>query len=124
MKNLTELVNENKEEIIEEAGQSIAVIGIELALLATTIGVFVKSFKDIANGENGIIEIINKLKENVRINKICKKLSKDKEVRDFLATDDKNKKDEWENIIKSKLNKKEANDLLNITKEMVGEYIK
>lgn len=124
MKKLTELVNENKEEIIEEAAQPIAVIGIELALLATTIGVFAKSFKDIVNGENGILEVINKLKENAKINKICKKLAKDKEVRDFLATDEKSQKTDWQTLISSKLNKKEATDFLDITREMVGEYIK
>ena len=50
MKNLTELVNENNNEVIEESFQSVLYIGAEIAILTATLGMFIKSFKEIAKG--------------------------------------------------------------------------
>lgn len=125
MKTIEEIININEsEEQVNESFAEIARIGIEIALLSGAIALFVKSFKDIANGENGMSEIIKKMREDAKLNKICKKLAKDDEIKSILTSKENLKKDTFENAVKSKLSEKEAQYFFDITKEKVSEYIK
>lgn len=126
MKSISELINENKieEQQIDESFQSAMIIGVEIAVLSATIALFVKSFKEIINGENGVLDVIGKLRANNKLMKLCKKLSKDTEIREFLAANDNVKKTAWQELVASKLSEKEAAEFMNITKGMVAEYVK
>ena len=126
MKSISEIINENniEEQQIDESFGAALYIGVEIALLSATVALFVKSFKDIVKGENGILDVIGKLRENNQIMKLCKKLAKDDDVRKFLASKDNVKKNAWQELITSKLSEKEATQFMDITREMVAEYVK
>lgn len=124
MKTIEELIKENQEEQIDEGLADVLRIGTEIALLSGVIALFVKSVKDIAQGENGMLEIISTLKKDAKVNKICKKLAKDEEIQKILMGKENLKKDAFEEAVKSKLSEKDAKYFLDITKEKVQEYIK
>jgi hypothetical protein len=117
-------INESNEDQVNESFLEFARVGIELTLLASIIALYAKSLKDIVNGENGMIEIANKLREDVKISRICKKLAKDEEIKKFLSSKDNVKKADWEQLVASKLNEKESQYLLAMTKEEVEGYVK
>lgn len=124
MKSINDLINENKEEQIDEGLAEFARIGIEIALLGGVVAMFAKSFKNIAEGENGFIEVIKTLRQDAKVSKICRKLAKDNDVVE-LAMNGKNvKADEWRNLISSKLNDKESQYLFSVTQERVEDCIK
>lgn len=126
MKSISELINENnvKDQQIDESFQSALWIAVEISILSATVALFVKSFKDIANGENGMLDVIGKLRANSRLMRICKKLAKDNDVREFLTSKENVKKTAWEELVNSKLTEKEANEFIGITREMVEGYVK
>lgn len=118
------IVNENNNEQVNEGLAEFARVGIEIALLGGVIAMFAKSFKNIAEGENGFIEVIKTLRQDAKVSKICRKLAKDNDVVE-LAMNGKNvKADEWRNLISSKLNDKESEYLFSVTQDRVEEYIK
>ena len=55
MKSINEIIQENQEEQIDEGLSDVLRTGVEIALLSGIIALFVKSVKDIAQGENGFI---------------------------------------------------------------------
>ena len=55
MKTIEEVIKENQEEQIDEGLSDVLRTGVEIALLSGIIALFVKSVKDIAQGENGFI---------------------------------------------------------------------
>lgn len=126
MKSISEIINENniEEQQIDESFGAALYIGFEIAILSATVALFVKSFKDIVKGENGILDVIGKLRTNNQLMKLCKKLAKDDDVREFLTSKDNVKKNAWQELITSKLSEKEANQFMDITREMVAEYVK
>lgn len=126
MKSISELINENniEEQQIDESFEAALYIGAEIAILSATVALFVKSFKDIVKGENGILDVIGKLRTDNRLMKLCKKLAKDNDVREFLASKDNVKKNAWQELITSKLSEKEATQFMDITRDMVAEYVK
>lgn len=126
MKSISELINENniEEQQIDESFEAALYIGAEIAILSATVALFVKSFKDIVKGENGILDVIGKLRADNRLMKLCKKLAKDDDVREFLASKDNVKKNAWQELITSKLSEKEATQFMDITRDMVAEYVK
>lgn len=117
-------IHESNEDQINENFLEFARVGIELTLLASIIALYAKSLKNIVNGENGMIEIANKLREDVKISRICKKLAKDEEIKKFLSSKENVKKTDWEQLVASKLNEKESQYLLAMTKEEVEGYVK
>lgn len=125
MKSIIEYVNEdNQEQQIDESFAGFAVVATEIALLVFVIGLFAKSFKEIVKGENGILDVANKLLTDVKLNKICKKLAKDPEIQSFISSKDNVKKDAFTELVKSKLSEKDAQYLMDITKSKLEEYIK
>lgn len=126
MKSISEIINENniEEQQIDESFGAALYIGFEIAILSATVALFVKSFKDIVKGENGILDVIGKLRANNQLMKLCKKLAKDDDVREFLTSKDNVKKNAWQELIASKLSEKEATQFMDITRDMVAEYVK
>lgn len=126
MKSISEIINENniEEQQIDESFGAALYIGFEIAILSATVALFVKSFKDIVKGENGILDVIGKLRTNNQLMKLCKKLAKDDDVREFLTSKDNVKKNAWQELIASKLSEKEATQFMDITRDMVAEYVK
>ncbi len=123
MKSINEIINENKEEQINEAFDGFSVFACQMTFLILTNGLFVKSFKEVLNGENGIIEVANILLKDTKVNRICKKLAKDPEIRKILSGTENIKKDAFETAVKSKLAEKEYQYLYDITREKVQEHI-
>lgn len=124
MKTIEDIIKEEQEQQIDESFAGFAIIATEIALLMFAIGVFAKSFKDIAKGENGMLDVAKKLLEDMKINKICKKLAKDEEVRAFISSKENVKKDAFTELIKSKLPEKDADYLMQITQQQVAELVK
>ena len=124
MKSIIEYVNESEEQQIDESLNVFAHYAVELGMCVAMIGLFVKSIKDIANGENDMFEIAKALYNDNKINRICKKLAKDEEIKTILAGKENMKKDAFEEAVKSKLSEKDAQYLMNITRDKVQEYIK
>lgn len=124
MKSIIEYVNEDKEQQIDEAFDGFSLFAGQMTFLILTIGLFVKSFKDILEGENGIIEVANVLIKDAKVNRICKKLSKDPDVQQFISKKENVKKDTFSELIKSKLPEKDSQYLIDITKSKLEEYMK
>ena len=124
MKTITELINENQEEHIDESFAAVATIGAEIALLGGAVAMFVKSFKELAEGENGMLEIVKNLKKDAKVNKICKKLAKDEEIQKILLGKENMKKDAFETAVRAKLSEKDAQYFFDITRDNVEQYIK
>jgi len=125
MKSIIEYVNEdNKEQQIDESFAGFAIIATEISLLVFAIGLFVKSFKDIAKGENGMLEVAKNLLDDMKLNKICKKLAKDEEVKAFINSKENVKKDAFTELIRKKLPEKDADYLMQITQQQVAELVK
>lgn len=125
MKSIIEYVNETKnDENINESFGGFAIVATEIALLSWAVGMFIKSVKELAEGENGIIEIVRELIKDAKINKLCKKLAKDDEVKEFLSSKDNVRKDAFMELVKSKLSEKDAAYFIQITKDKVEEFVK
>ena len=125
MKSITEYVNEDEQMTqIDESFGGFALIATEIALLSWAVGVFIKSFKDLAEGENGIIEVVKELLKDVKLTKLCKKLAKDDEVKAFISSKENVKKDAFTELIKSKLSEKDADYFMQITQDKVAEFVK
>ena len=125
MKLIIEYVNETKnDENINESFGGFAIVATEIALLSWAVGMFIKSVKELAEGENGIIEIVRELIKDAKINKLCKKLAKDDEVKEFLSSKDNVRKDAFMVLVKSKLSEKDAAYFIQITKDKVEEFVK
>ena len=124
MKTIEDIIKEEQEQQIDESFAGFAIIAAEISLLVFAIGVFAKSFKEIAKGENGMLDVAKKHLEDVKINKICKKLAKDEEVRAFISSKENVKKDAFTELIKSKLPEKDADYLMQITQQQVAELVK
>ena len=124
MKTIEDIIKEEQEQQIDESFAGFAIIATEIALLMFAIGVFAKSFKEIAKGENGMLDVAKKLLDDMKINKICKKLAKDEEVRAFISSKENVKKDAFTELIKSKLPEKDAEYLMQITQQQVAELVK
>lgn len=122
MKSIIEYVNEDQQ--IDESFLEFATVATEIALLSWAIGIFVKSFKEIAQGENGIIDVAKELLKDAKLNKLCKKLAKDDEVKAFISSKDNVKKDAFSNLVRSKLPEKDADYFMQITREKVAEFVK
>ena len=123
MKSIDEIIQENNEEQIDESLNTFLHYTIEIGMLIAMIGLFVKSIKDIKDGENGMIEVAKALFADVKVNKICKKLAKDEEIQKILSGKENMKKDAFEEAVKAKLSEKDAKYFLDITREKVQEYI-
>lgn len=123
MKSILEYVNEDEQQIDESFG-GFALIATEIALLSWAVGVFIKSFKDLAGGEGGIIDIVKELLKDNKIERLCKKLAKDDDVKAFLASKENVKKDAFTELIKTKLPEKDANYLLELTQDKVASFAK
>lgn len=118
------ILEESQEEQVDESLNVFAHYAIELGMCVAMIGLFVKSVKDIAQGENGMIEVAKALYSDVKVNKLCKKLAKDEEIKTILAGKENMKKDAFETAVKSKLSEKDAQYFMDITRDKVQEYIK
>lgn len=123
MKSILEYVNEDEQQIDESFG-GFALIATEIALLSWAVGVFIKSFKDLTGGEGGIIDIVKELLKDNKIERLCKKLAKDDDVKAFLASKENVKKDAFTELIKTKLPEKDANYLLELTQDKVASFAK
>lgn len=124
MKSIDEIIQENQEEQIDESLNSFLHYTVEIGMLVAMIGLFVKSIKDIKNGESDIFEIAKMLYNDAKVNKICRKLAKDDDIKAILTGKENMKKDAFEEAVKSKLSEKDAKYFLDITREKVQEYIK
>lgn len=124
MKSIDEIIQENQEQQIDESFAAVATIGTEIALLSGAIAVFVKSFKELTEGENGMLEIAKQLRTDAKVNRICKKLAKDEEIQKILLSKENLKKDAFENAVRAKLSEKDAQYFFDITRENVEKHIK
>ena len=126
MKTIEEVIKENKEEQIDEGLSDVLRTGVEIALLSGIIALFVKSVKDIAQGENGFIEIVKKLREDAKIARINKKLAKNQEALSAftVATVDQYKEklnnEKLHEILTKILSKSELEYLTNNIEEVIN----
>lgn len=122
MKTLTDIINENDYDQIDEGtidpSMGALIVGQFMLVSTLVIGLI----KNIGQSDgNSCIEEIKYWWNNKKANKIIKRLAKDEEIKQFLS-DYKNNKG-WRDLLRKKLSDKELEYLTSITKSKVRAKI-
>ena len=122
MKTLTDIINENDYDQIDEGtidpSMGALIVG-QFMLVSTLVMGLIKNIGQ--SDGNSCIEEIKYWWNNKKANKIIKRLAKDEEIKQFLS-DYKNNKG-WRDLLRKKLSDKELEYLTSITKSKVRAKI-